>query len=402
MSHPSGCPVAPIMSPEFFLDMPKTYHWIRDNEPVHHAEGLGYFIMRTADVEAALANNENFSASDLPFVKALHPIVADSVSTLFVDDPDHARLRAVVNSYFMPRNVMTFEPRIQEIIDNAVAGLKDIKPGEVIDIQKTFAYKVPIDVLSIVIGLPKEDFAKFHAWAPLLNSALMPRQTEAQKDAGAAAFTEVRAYLDEVIATKNLRPDGHDTVLSLLKDAVDDGRMKPEELSKQAVQLYLGGHETTLSLMGLTIQALLRNPAELAKLKADPELAMNAVNEAVRFDGVSQVIVRRCAKEITIHGVTIPQDAMVYISNGSANHDPAVIDDPDSFIIDREKRVQHYGFGKGIRFCLGNHLARLEIRLAINALFAAFPDMRLPDDYESDYIGSLMLNGLKHLPVILK
>lgn len=402
MSDASRCPVAAINSPEFFVNMPPTYHWLRENDPVHHVEGLGYFILRTDDVDAACANNENFSASDLPFVKALHPIVAESMSTLFVDDPDHARLRAVVNSYFMPRNVLTFETQIQEIIERALDKLKDIPAGEVTDIQKTFAYQVPIDVLSVVLGLPKEDFDKFHRWAPLMNTALLPMQTDAQKETGAQAFTEVREYLDHVIATKDVRPDGHDTVLSLLKDAVADGRMQPDELSKQALQLYLGGHETTVSLMGLTIQALLQNPAELEKLKADPELAMNAVNEAVRYDGVSQVIVRRCAKEIEIRGTTIPKDAMVFISNGSANHDPSAIENPDSFIIDRETRVQHYGFGKGIRFCLGNHLARLEIRLAINALFKAYPDMRLADEYEPNYIGNLMLNGLKHLPVVLK
>ena len=401
MSDAKVCPVAPINSPEFFLDMPPTYHWLRDNDPVHHAEGLGYFIMRTADVEAALAAPECFSASDLPMLNPLHPIVRESMSTLFVDDPDHARLRGVVNHYFMPRNVNTFEPRIQEIIDRAVDGLKDFNPGEIVDLQKTFAYRVPIDVLSIFVGLPKEDFDKFHDWAPKLNAALMPEQTEEQKEAGARVFQDVRAYLDDVIATRDVRPDGHDTVLSLLKDAVADGRMRPDELSMQAIQLYLGGHETTLSLIGLAIQTLLQHPSELEKLKADPSIAMDVINEVVRYDGVSQVIVRRCAKETTIAGTTIPKDAMVFVSNGSANHDPAYIDDPDSFIVDREKRVQHYGFGKGIRFCLGNHLARLEARLAINALFKAYPDIRLPDDYEPQYIGNLMLNGLKSLPVIL-
>ena len=392
---------APMLSPEFFDDVFATYAELRKNEPVYLIEPINtWFISRHADVMTILADNDNFSVENMPITKAWHPDVQHALSSLFMDDPDHARLRGVVASFFMPRSVNAREAAIKEIVDKAIDSVRESnKP--VIDIEKEFAYTVPIDTLSLIMGLPKEDYGLFHNWAPKLAEALQPMQTEAQREEGGETARAIDQYLRGLFEKGDLKPQGEDTVLSLLKDAVDSGVMKEEELLTQAVQLYIGGHETTLSLIGKCIYSLLTHPDELEKFKADPSIAPRVVDEAVRYNGVSHVIGRRLTRDYTLHGVTMKENDMVFLGNASANRDESVFSNADQFIVDRAERNPHFGFGRGIRFCLGNHLAKLETRLAITALFEAFPDMQLAEGHEAKFGTNLMLHGLLSLPVKL-
>mgnify|MGYP001794726521 CR=1 FL=1 len=393
--------VAPMMSPAFFEDVFPTYKWLREHEPVHKIEAIDtWFVSRHADVTAILADNENFSVENMPIANAWHPDVRHALSSLFMDDPDHARLRGVVNNFFMPASVIKREAEIQKIVDDAVENVR-ASGKAVIDIEKEFAYTVPIDVLSMIMGLPKEDYALFHEWAPKLAEALQPDQTEAQRDEGGTTARAIADYLKDLFKVGNLKPNGEETVLSLLKDGGDSCIMKEEELLTQAVQLYIGGHETTLSLIGKCILSLLTHPSELEKLKQNPALAQKMVDETVRFNGVSHVIVRRVAKDYSLHGVTMKENDMLFAGNASANRDDTVHADPDSYIIDRDKRTPHMGFGRGIRYCLGNHLAKLETRIAVTALFQAFPNMALAKNAEPKFGTNLMLHGLLSLPVEL-
>lgn len=390
-----------MLSPAFFDDVFPTYKWLRENDPVHKIEAIDtWFVSRHADVTSILTDKENFSVEDMPITKAWHPDVRHALSSLFMDDPDHARLRGVVNNFFMPKTVIKREAEVSKIVDAAIESVRD-SDKEIIDIEKEFAYTVPIDVLSMIMGLPKEDFVLFHEWAPKLAEALQPDQTEKQREEGGATARAIGEYLKDLFKAGNLRPKGEDTVLSLLKDGVDAGVMKEEELLTQAVQLYIGGHETTLSLIGKCILCLLTYPSELEKLKQNPELAAKMVDETVRFNGVSHVIVRRVARDYSLHGVVMQENDMLFVGNASANRDQSVYSDPDRYIIDREKRLPHMGFGRGLRYCLGNHLAKLEARLAVTALFRAFPDMALAKNSKPEFGTNLMLHGLLSLPVEL-
>jgi cytochrome P450 len=317
-----------------------------------------------------------------------------------MDDPDHARLRGVVEKFFMAPSVMKREDQVAGIVNDAVQKVIDTGQSS-IDIEKEFAYTIPIDVVSLIMGLPREDMQLFHRWAPGLNESMIPNLSEERQEAAGQTVREVTAYLVERFRKGDLRYYGEDTVLSLLKDAVDSGVMTEDEMIPQAVQLYIGGHETTLQLIGLTLYQLLKNPAEMAKLKANPKLAMNAVNETIRVDGVSQIIGRRVAKDYTLHGVTMKADDSLFIGNGAANRDPSVYENPRQFDIERKLTKPHLGFGHGIRHCLGNHLARLETRLAVNAVLAAFPDIHLSEDHEPDYNHNMMMHGLVSLDVEL-
>lgn len=391
----------PMLSPEFFRDMFSTYAWLREHEPVHLIEPINtWFVSRHDDVKTILADLENFSVENMPIMKAWHPDVQYSLRSLFTDDPDHARLRGVVNDFFMPANVMKLEAQVKEIVDQAI---KDVIAGgnDVIDIEKEYAYTIPIDVLSMIMGLPKKDFKLFHEWAPQLAEALQPMQDKEALENGGRVAREIKSYLSKLLADGNLKPDGHDTVLSLLKAGVENGIMREDELIPQAVQLYIGGHETTLSLIGKCIYTLLKNPKELEKLRNNPSLAAKVVDETVRYNGVSHIIGRRVAKDYTIHGVTMKENDMLFLGNASANRDENVFDRADQFIIDRSKRTPHLGFGRGSRYCLGNFLAKMETRLAITALFEAFPNLTLAEGSEPKFGTNLMLHGLLSLPVQL-
>lgn len=397
----AGIP-APMLSPEFFHDMFPTYAWLREHEPVHKIEPINtWFVSRYADATAILADNDHFSVEDMPITREWHPDVRMALSSLFMDDPDHARLRGVLREFFMPTSIRKREALVAGIVSNALEQVRSSGKA-VIDIEKEYAYTVPIDVLSAIMGLPPEDFPLFHAWAPQLAEALQPMQTEQQREQGGAVARAIRDYLLQIIQNENLKPQGEETVLSLLRDAVQQGVMSEQELLTQAIQLYIGGHETTLSLIGKCIYALLTHPEELRKFKADFSLAPQLVEETVRFNGVSHVIVRRVARDYQLHGVAMKENDMLFVGNASANRDAAAFERADEFIIDRPGRIRHLGFGRGIRFCLGNHLAKLETRLAVSALFRAFPDMRLCEDREAQFGTNLMLHGLLSLPVQLQ
>lgn len=396
VSHP------PILSPEFFQDMNPTYDWLRENDPVHLIEPMQtWFVSRYDDCVAMLLDDEHFSLENMPITNMWHPEVKNATRTLFVDEPDHSRFRGVLQDFFKAPSVLKRESMVAEVVNSAIARLKDQGDNEV-DIEKQYAYTIPIDVLSLIMGLPKEDYQRFHDWAPKLNEAMIPELTEEQRETAGQTVRDVSAYLSDIVQHGNLQPYGEETVLSLLKSAMEQGIMREEEIVPQAVQLYIGGHETTLQLIGLCIHQLLKHPQELEKLKAKPALVQRAVDETVRVDGVSQVIVRRVAKDYGLHGVAMKENDMLFVGNGAANRDPSVFEDPLTFNIERRSKKSHLGFGKGIRYCLGNILAKLETRLAINALLAEFPSVRLPDDHAPDYNHNMMMRGLLSLRVVLE
>lgn len=391
----------PILSPDFFRDMNPTYDWLRENEPVHFIEPIQtWFVSRYDDVTAILQDTENFSVEDMPIAELWHPDVKAATKTLFMDDPDHARLRAVLQRFFMASAIKKREGMVSQIVERALQRVVD-SGKSTIDIEKEFAYTIPIDVVSVIMGLPTEDYKLFHDWAPKLNRAVIPTLSPEEKEEAGATARAVAAYLTEHFRKGDLRPYGEDTVLSLLHDAVAAGTMTEAEMIPQSVQLYIGGHETTLQLIGLCLHQLLRHPAELEKVRQNPELIQKVVDETVRVDGVSQVIVRRVAKDYTLHDVTMNRGDMLFVGNGAANRDPEVFDDPLIFDIERKAAKPHLGFGKGSRYCLGNNLGKLEARLAILALINKFPDMHLPAGHVPDYNENMMMRGLLSLEVNL-
>jgi len=372
---------------------------LREEQPVYRIpEFDAWFISRFQDAIAVLHDDEHFSKADTILTRNMHPTVRKLFSTLQQDDPDHRRIRTVLQKFFSIRDLKAFEQEVQSIVDGAIEKLRADREAE---LMKDFAYRIPIEVLCVILGLPKEDYALFEGWAPGLVKGFNPDPSSENWRVGARTYDELREYLIGLIAHLRGEPQKRQTIMSLLIEACDAGTISEEELLSQAVVMYVGSHETTLNLIGQTIYCLLRHPDELAKIHRNRDLVAGAVEEAIRFDGPGHMVERRVAKPIMIHGVELAEDDALFVGVASANRDPDCCENPDQFLIDRERRVDHVGLGHGIHYCLGAHLARMEARLSVASLFTEFPNLSLAEPPPLPYNENMMLRGIKRLPVQL-
>ncbi|MEV6828108.1 cytochrome P450 [Amycolatopsis sp. NPDC051102] len=308
------------------------------------------------------------------------------------DPPDHTRLRKLVNKAFTARTVARLRPRVEEI----TAGLLDALAGqERADLVASFAAPLPITVICELLGVREEDRTEFSGWSRTLLSGL------AQPEAVQAAAQSMFGYLTGLIAQKRAEPA--EDLLSDLVHASDDGDSLSEpELVSMAFLLLVAGHETTVNLIANGVLALLREPEQLARLRAEPELLPGAVEEFLRFDGpIHLATLRFTAEPVEVAGVTIPEGEFVLVSLLGANRDAERYPEPGRLDITRPAGG-HLAFGHGIHYCVGAPLARLEAEIALGALLARFPDIALdakPD--ELVYRPSSLVHGLETLPVRL-
>jgi len=309
------------------------------------------------------------------------------------DPPDHTRLRKLVNKAFTGRTVARLRPRVEEI----TAELLDALAGqERADLLPSFAAPLPITVICELLGVREEDRADFSGWSrTLLSAPVRPEEMQ-------AAAQNMLAYLTALIAQKRAEPA--EDLLSDLVHASDDGDSLSEpELVSMAFLLLVAGHETTVNLIANAVLALLREPEQLARLRAEPELLPGAVEEFLRFDGpIHLATLRFTAEPVEVGGVTIPEGEFVLVSLLGANRDEERFAEPDRLDITRAAGG-HLAFGHGIHYCVGAPLARLEAEIALGGLLARFPDLALdakPD--ELVYRPSSLVHGLESLPVRLR
>ncbi len=308
------------------------------------------------------------------------------------DQPDHTRLRKLVNKAFTARTVARLRPRVEEI----TAELLDALAGqERADLVKSFAAPLPITVICELLGVREEDRTEFSGWSrTLLSAAVRPEEVQ-------AAASNMFGYLTGLIAQKRAEPA--EDLLSDLVHASDDGDSLSEtELVSMAFLLLVAGHETTVNLIANGVLALLREPAQLARLRAEPELLPGAVEEFLRFDGpIHLATLRFTVEPVEVGGMTIPEGEFVLVSLLGANRDAERYPEPDTLDITRAA-TGHLAFGHGIHYCVGAPLARLEAEIALGGLLARFPDLALdakPD--ELAYRPSSLVHGLETLPVRL-
>ena len=289
------------------------------------------------------------------------------------DPPTHTRLRRLVSSAFTPRAIAALRPQIQRIVDGC---LDRVAARGAMDVIADLALPVPATVICEMLGVPVEDRDRFTVWTSKatlgLASQFLPPETLAEvQEAGMS----LAAYFDELIARRRGRLS--DDLLSALIRAEEAGdRLAPPELLSQAIGLLIAGFETTIGLIGNGVRALLRDPDQLAKLRAHPELAGSAIEECLRWDGPIVLTARVLHADAEFSGRMIPRNAMVWGMLAAANRDPAAFPDPDRFDIERHPN-EHLAFGGGAHHCLGAHLARLEGQLAIASLVQRFQDLAL-------------------------
>lgn len=317
-------------------------------------------------------------------------------SMLFSDPPDHKRLRALVQQGFTPKKIAGLRGRITEITYE----LLDAMQGkETVDFIDDLAFPLPIIVICELLGVPPEDRDKFRAW-----SNALVEDTNNPDSYGDSVQDQLKAFSDYIknwIA--NRRKDPKNDLISDLIYAEENGdHFSEEELYSMVFLMIVAGHETTVNLIGNGTLALLEHPDQLDQLKQNPELIHTAIEEMLRYNGPVEYSTDRWASEtLTLKGKTIEKGDLVLVALDSADRDPEKFVDPEVFDITREKS-KHLAFGRGMHFCLGSPLARLEAEIAFTALFKRFPNLQLavaPEQLE--WRPGMLMRGVRALPVKL-
>jgi cytochrome P450 len=312
-------------------------------------------------------------------------------SMIFVDEPDHKRLRGLVSKAFTPKYVESLRPHIQQIADELLDRVQD--QGHM-DIVRDYAYPLPINVISDMLGVPRKNREQIRIWAEAIAGGERIRDEE--RFARARSFSE---YIVQLVAEKRQHPE--EDLLSQLIHLEEEGdHLSETELLSMAALLIFAGHETTSNLISIGTLMLLDHPDQLEKLKADLSLVPSAVEELLRFNGpVLSPAPRFASEDIELGGQSIKKGDMVITMLASANRDESQFTDPDELDIARSLN-RHIAFGQGIHICLGAPLARLEGDIAFTTLLKRMPNLHLAVPRESiTWRGNFTLRGLTSLPV---
>jgi cytochrome P450 len=316
---------------------------------------------------------------------------------LFLDPPDHTRLRKLAQQAFAPKVVRGLEPGITAMVGELLDG---VAAAGSFDVVPDLAHPLPVAVICRMLGVPLEDEPEFSRASALLAQGLdpfvtftgeLPDSFEERMQAG----LWMRGYLAELVDERRAAP--REDLISALIAAEEDGdQLTSEEIVATCNLLLIAGHETTVNLIANAILAMLRHPRQWTALAEDPGRASAVIEETLRWDPPVQLAGRVAADDMTIGGVDVPRGDTMMILLAAAQRDPAAFDRPDVFDPDREGN-RHLAFGHGVHFCLGAPLARLEARIALSAVTARFPDARLAG--EPSYRPNVTLRGLASLPV---
>ncbi len=387
--------------PAAFLDDP--YPWyaaLREHDPLHALEGGGVFLSRYEDAIAVYRAPQASSDKRQEF----RPKLGDSplyehhtTSLVFNDPPLHTKVRRILMGAVNQKAIARMEPNVARLVD---ALLEDMAAKGAVNFIDDFAAQIPIEVIGNLLDIPHEERGPLRGWSVAILSGLEPKLTPQMFESGNRAVTEFIDYLKALIAARRRKPGDYETdVLTRLIQGEKDGESLTEkELYHQCIFLLNAGHETTTNLIGNGVWALLANPGELERLRADPALVPSAVEEMLRYDGPIQLNNRRLTAPMTLGGRSLPAGTSITIGIGAANRDPAQFPDPERFDVAR-KPNRHLAFGQGDHVCVGMNVARMEGRIALARLIARFARIELAGAPERDR--RVRFRGFRKLPLRL-
>jgi cytochrome P450 len=311
-----------------------------------------------------------------------------------LDPPDHTRLRRLISKVFAPGRLEQLRPRAQAIVERQ---LDRVARDGGMDVVRDLAFPLPVQVISDMLGMPEADRKQLSEWSHMLAATLDPILTPEQIRDAFQATRLMGEYMEAAIAEKRRNP--REDLLSALIEVRDEGdALSDEEILDNAIFLYASGHETTVNLIGNGLLALLDHPHQLARLREDPALIANAVEECLRYDSPVQFTRRITTAEVEVEGATMAPGSVVLICLGSANRDPAFWGPTaDELDIGREDARRHMSFGRGVHHCLGAALSRVEAQAALGSLARRFPELALAQEPVRN--NRIVLRGLDALTV---
>jgi cytochrome P450 len=326
-------------------------------------------------------------------VQGVNMIIADSM--LGMDPPQHSRLRKLVAAAFTERRIQALRPEVARIVDSLLDQM--IAGPRPADLVQAFSLLLPSNVICSLLGVPPDDLGSFHAWSDTLFG-----DWSRSMDEMAEAYFAINEYMAELIARKRKQPA--DDLISVLIDARDSGdKLSEDELVKFCFGLLMAGHETTANQINMSFVTLCHHPAELAKLRADPALIPDAVEELLRFvqvGGSSNIPLPRITREeVCLGGVTIPAGETVLPLMNIANRDQEMFPDPDRLDLLRAPKT-HIAFGAGAHHCLGAQLARMELQEAFRGLLTQVPGLRMAVPLSAiEFRAGQAIASMRELPV---
>jgi cytochrome P450 len=406
-----GCPVRESFDPlssEYLADPYAVLAALPvADEPVFFAPSIGYYVVtRYADIEQVFRDPQAYSAAVAQ--APLAPLVAEAQQILLagghkpqpsmvsLDEPEHARLRRPAARAFSVKRVNAMLPAIEA----TTAGLLDAVAGQPeFDLVGSLAFPLPAYMVFALMGVPEADYPQLKLWCGYRAALSWGRPAAADQVEIAANIAAYRHYLRGLVDAKAAAP-GDDLTSDLLAIHTEDpARLTLDEISSILFSLSFAGHETTTGLIGNTVRRLLEEPARWDGMAADPGLIAGAVDETLRFDPSVPVWRRVTTRPVTLGGIDLPAGARLFLWLAAAGRDASVFPDPDRFDPQRRGATEHLAFGKGLHYCLGASLGKLETRVALIHLARRYPRLRLVPGQQLSFHPNISFRGPQTLLV---
>ncbi|MEY3816860.1 MAG: hypothetical protein RI966_837 [Actinomycetota bacterium] len=391
--------------PEFRKNPHPFYDRLRTEEPVHRTP-LGFVVLtRYEDVANTLRNNDfsrdievNANLPESP-TRKFRRENERSKSMLNLDPPDHTRLRRLVSKSFTPSAIEKLRPRIQQLVDDALANAK--RTGH-LELVEELAFPVPFQVISDLLAMPTERGEELREWSQIITATLEPTTGVEELEKGQQAIAKMRPYLEEIIQHRR-RNMGDDMLSSLIAVEEQGEKLNNDELMSFVILLYIAGHETTVNLIGNSVHALLTHPEQLDVMRRE-SCTPNMVDELLRFNGPVQHTIRTPLVDISIpvngQEMLIKKGSLVLASLGAGNHDPSVFSNPHQLDFSRSNSNRHLAFAAGVHYCLGASLAKLETEVAVGTLVKTFKSIEF--DTQPEWRDRLTIRGVSKFELNVK
>lgn len=356
----------------------------------------GKYIATAAGVTTGLKDVEKFVGSFID-TSSLHP---DDVMISAIPEPEHGRIRRVINSVVAPHRTHEAEPFIRELSAELVANaLAAAGSGEPVDLIEIVSDPLPSSVIAHMLGVPVEMQSRFQRWS----DELLERQNAGAQASLAEAHTDFADYIQGLIDEHRADPDPPDDVITrFIKTDIDGEYLSDRMIRTQVMFLIVAGNETTRNLISHCFYKLASEPDLFARLKAEPELIETLVEETLRLEAPVQILARAVLADTTVEGCPLHEGDKVVFGLASANRDDSVHEDPDDFRLDRERPRDHLAFGTGPHVCPGATLARVETKMVVEELLSRTASLRLIDGFEPTPNPVFWANGHKTLPTLIE